>query len=70
MSMVGELSFFCGLQVSQLHKGIFISQSKYLKEMLKIFNMDECAPVSTPMSTSYKLSKDEGSPQTNPMLDR
>jgi hypothetical protein len=35
MSMIGELSFFLGLQVSQTNEGIFISQTKYLKEMLK-----------------------------------
>ena len=39
MSMIGELPFFLGLQIVQTTKGIFISQSKYLKEMLKIFGM-------------------------------
>lgn len=37
MSMIGELSFFLGLQVSQLGAGIFLSQTKYTKEMLKKF---------------------------------
>jgi hypothetical protein len=37
MSMIGELSFFLGLQIKQLKDGIFISQSKYLKDMLKKF---------------------------------
>jgi hypothetical protein len=36
MSMIGELSFFLGLQIKQLKDGIFVSQSKYLKDMLKI----------------------------------
>jgi hypothetical protein len=35
MSLLGELKFFLGLQISQLNDGIFISQSKYIKEMLK-----------------------------------
>jgi hypothetical protein len=35
MSMIGELSYFMGLQVNQISTGIFISQEKYLKEMLK-----------------------------------
>ena len=39
MSMLGELSFFLGLQISQSNKGIFISQTKYIKEMLKKFIM-------------------------------
>jgi hypothetical protein len=37
MSMIGELSYFLGLQVKQSSAGIFISQEKYLKEMLKKF---------------------------------
>jgi hypothetical protein len=37
MSMIGELSYFLGLQVKQSFAGIFISQEKYLKEMLKKF---------------------------------
>lgn len=37
MSMLGELSFFLGLQIAQLKKGIFISQIKYAKEMLEKF---------------------------------
>jgi hypothetical protein len=39
MSMLGELSFFLGLQISESDKGIFISQTKYIKEMLKKFIM-------------------------------
>jgi len=52
-----ELSFFLGLKISQTPKGIFISQSKYLKELLKSFGMDECALVGTPMTMSCKLKK-------------
>ncbi|XP_043721091.1 uncharacterized mitochondrial protein AtMg00810-like [Telopea speciosissima] len=62
MSMLGELSFFLGLQVKQMKNGIFISQAKYIKEMLKKFNMEDCKPVSTPIMTSCKLSKDDDSP--------
>jgi hypothetical protein len=59
MSMLGELTFFLGLQVSQLDKGIFISQTKYIKEMLKKFQMEDCKPMNTPMITGCKLSKDD-----------
>ncbi|MDL1135888.1 reverse transcriptase domain-containing protein, partial [Yersinia pestis] len=59
MSMLGELKFFLGLQVQQLKHGIFISQMKYIKEMLKRFNMEDSKPVSTPMTTNTKLSKDD-----------
>jgi hypothetical protein len=57
MSMIGELSYFLGLQVNQSYAGIFISQEKYLKEMLKKFQMEDSSPVSTPMVVGCKLSK-------------
>ena len=55
MSLLGELKCFLGLHISQLNNGIFISQSKYIKEMLKKFGMEDCKPVSTPMTTGCKL---------------
>ncbi|KAH9322868.1 hypothetical protein KI387_017507 [Taxus chinensis] len=70
MSMLGELSFFLGLQIYQSNKGIFISQTKYVKEMLKKFGMEECAPVITPMITGTKLSKDDESPDADQSLYR
>jgi hypothetical protein len=39
MSLIGELSYFLGLQINQSYAGLFISQEKYLKEMLKKFQM-------------------------------
>eukprot|EP00253_Pinus_taeda_P013863 PITA_13863 len=62
MSMIVELSYFLGLQVSQTTVGMFISQAKYLKDMLKRYGMADCAPMSTPMTTDCKLSKDDDSP--------
>jgi hypothetical protein len=59
MSLLGELSFFLGLHICQLDTCIFISQTKYIKEMLKKFGMVDCKPVSTPMQTSCKLRKDD-----------
>jgi hypothetical protein len=41
MSLLGELTFFLGLHISQLDEGIFISQTKYIKEMLKKFGMED-----------------------------
>ena len=61
MSMLGELTFFFGLQFYQTDKGIFISQTKYIKDMLKKFKMEDSKPVSTPMITGCKLSKDNES---------
>ena len=51
MSMRGELPFFLGLQITQRSEGMFISQEKYLREMLKIFQMEDSKPVGTPMVT-------------------
>jgi hypothetical protein len=65
MSLLGELSFFLGLQIRQSNQGIFISQTKYIREMLKSFGMEDCKPVITPMQTSCKLSKDNDSKSTD-----
>ncbi|GKD29521.1 retrovirus-related pol polyprotein from transposon TNT 1-94 [Tanacetum coccineum] len=51
MSMMGELKFFLGLQVHQSPRGIFISQSQYVIELLKKHGLDECVSMSTPMTT-------------------
>jgi hypothetical protein len=59
MSLLGELSFFLGLQIHQSNQGIFISQTKYIREMLKRLGMEDCKPVITPMQTSCKLRKDD-----------
>jgi hypothetical protein len=58
MSLLGELSFFMVFQICQRNQGIFKSQTKYIKEILKRFQMEDCKPVITPMQTSCKLSKD------------
>jgi len=70
MSLLGELKFFLGLQISQQADGIFISQSKYIKEMLKRFQMEDCKPVSTPMITGCRLSKDDTSPKVDQKVYR
>ena len=59
MSMMGELKYFLGLQIKQTQEGIFINQSKYCKELIKRFGMDSAKHMSTPMSTSCYLDKDE-----------
>lgn len=50
MSMFGEIKFFVGLQVCQMEFGIFITQSKYIKEILKNLGMEDSRLVSTSMS--------------------
>ncbi|GJW80026.1 uncharacterized mitochondrial protein-like protein [Tanacetum coccineum] len=59
MSSMGELTFFLGIQVRQKTDGIFISQDKYVAEILKKFGFTEVKTVSTPMETQKPLLKDE-----------
>nr|GFB33141.1 copia protein [Tanacetum cinerariifolium] len=55
ISMMGQMSFFLGLQVSQSPGGIFINQSKFALEILKKFGMHSCDSVDTPMVDRLKL---------------
>ncbi|GJZ49913.1 putative ribonuclease H-like domain-containing protein [Tanacetum coccineum] len=59
MSSMGELTFFLGLHVQQKKDGIFISQDKYVVEILKKFRFIEVKTASTPMETQKPLLKDE-----------
>jgi hypothetical protein len=65
MSLLGELSLFLGLRICQRNQGIFISQTKYIREMLKRFGMEDCKPATTPMQYSCKLRKDDDSKSTD-----
>ncbi|KAJ9547379.1 hypothetical protein OSB04_019922 [Centaurea solstitialis] len=58
MFMMGELTFFLGLQIKQSEKGIFINQGKYVHEMLKKFDLTSCTPMKTPMAPPLSLDKD------------
>jgi hypothetical protein len=59
MSMMGELTFFFGIQVKQTKQGNFVHQAKYTKDLMKKFNMAELKLVSTPMSSTASLGPDE-----------
>ncbi|GJZ91112.1 putative ribonuclease H-like domain-containing protein, partial [Tanacetum coccineum] len=59
MSSMGELTFFLGLQVKQKPDGIFISQDKYVAEILKKFDFANVKTASTPIETQKPLVKDE-----------
>ena len=58
MSMIGELSYFLGLQIKQLKNDTFVSQGKYIKNMLKKFGMNEAKAISTPIGTNDNLDSD------------
>nr|GFB24295.1 retrovirus-related Pol polyprotein from transposon TNT 1-94 [Tanacetum cinerariifolium] len=59
MSSIGELTFFLGLQVMQKDDGIFISQDKYVADILKKFNFSSVKTANTPIETNKALLKDE-----------
>ncbi|KAL4026761.1 hypothetical protein IC575_015202 [Cucumis melo] len=58
MSMVGELSCFLGLQIKQRSEGIFISQEKYAKNIVKNFGLEQSRHKRTPAGTHVKITKD------------
>jgi hypothetical protein len=59
MSMMGELTFFLGIQMKQTKQGTFVHQDKYTKDLMKKFNVAKLKPVSTLMSTTTSLGPDE-----------
>jgi hypothetical protein len=60
MSMMGELKYFLGFQIKQLQEGTFISQTKYIQDILKKFGMKNDKPIKTPMGTNGHLDLDMG----------
>ncbi|GJZ73204.1 putative ribonuclease H-like domain-containing protein [Tanacetum coccineum] len=70
MSFMGELTFFLGLQVTQKNDGIFISQDKYMDEILKKFGFSNVKTASTPIETSKPFMKDENTKDVDVYLYR
>ncbi|GJX26835.1 putative ribonuclease H-like domain-containing protein [Tanacetum coccineum] len=70
MSSMGELTFFLGLQVKQKEDGIFISQDKYVTEILKKFGYSDVKTASTPMETYKTLLKDKDGEEVDVYLYR
>nr|GEZ54460.1 hypothetical protein [Tanacetum cinerariifolium] len=66
MSMMGKISFFLGLQISQNLRGIFINQSKYALESLKKYGFKSCDPMDTPMVEKSKLDEDKEGKAVDP----
>jgi hypothetical protein len=59
MSMMGELTFFLGIQVKQMKEGTFVHQAKCTKDLINKFAMADAKTMSTPMSTTAALDPDE-----------
>nr|GEZ00998.1 hypothetical protein [Tanacetum cinerariifolium]GEZ01234.1 hypothetical protein [Tanacetum cinerariifolium] len=70
MSMMGKISFFLGLQISQSPRGIFINQSKYALESLNKYSFKSCDPVDTPMVKKSKLDEDKEGKAVDPSYYR
>ncbi|GJY49918.1 putative ribonuclease H-like domain-containing protein [Tanacetum coccineum] len=70
MSSIGELTCFLGLQVMQKDDGIFISQDKYMADILKKFDFVNVKTASTPIETNKALLKDEESEDVDVHLYR
>jgi hypothetical protein len=60
MSKMGELKYFLGFQVKQLQEGTFISQTKYIQDILTKFGMKDAKPIKTPMGTNGHLDLEMG----------
>ncbi|GJT97395.1 retrovirus-related pol polyprotein from transposon TNT 1-94 [Tanacetum coccineum] len=70
MSMMGQMSFFLGLQISQSPRGIFINQSKYASEIVKKYGLHSTNFVDTPMIENKKLDEDLQGKQVDATLYR
>ncbi|GKF89421.1 uncharacterized mitochondrial protein-like protein [Tanacetum coccineum] len=68
MCLMGKISFFLGLQISQSPRGIFINQSKYALESLKKYGFGSCDPVDTPMVEKSKLDEDKEGKAIDPSI--
>lgn len=64
---LGPLNYFLGIEAHRDSSGLYLSQEKYINDLLKKFNMSNCAPVSTPMVTGRKFSAQDGKPMEDPV---
>ena len=58
MSMVGELTYFLGLQIKQTNTIIYINQAKYTRNLVKRFGLEKAAHARTPITTNTELGND------------
>nr|XP_016498269.1 PREDICTED: uncharacterized mitochondrial protein AtMg00810-like [Nicotiana tabacum] len=70
MSMMGELTFFLGLQIKQSSKEIFISQAKYTKDLIKKLGMENAKPIGTPMSPTTTIEGDKNRKSVDEIIYR
>eukprot|EP00253_Pinus_taeda_P034774 PITA_34774 len=68
MTDMGFLRYFLGIEVDQNEKGIFISQARYVNQVLSRFNMQECKAAITPIVMGLKLSREDSNKDFDPSL--
>ena len=70
MSMMGELKFFLGIQINQCKDEVYVHQTKYIKELLKKFKLEDCKVMNTPMHPTCTLSKEDTGSKVDQKLYR
>jgi hypothetical protein len=70
MSMIRELGYFLSLQIKQIKNDTFVNQGKYIKDMLKKFEMDDAKAISTPMGINRNLDSDASGNMVDQMMYR
>jgi len=70
MSMMGELKFFLEIQIDQSKDGVYVHQTKYTKELLKKFKLEDCKVMHTPMHPTCTLSKEDTGSKVDQKLYR
>ncbi|VVA41216.1 PREDICTED: Retrovirus-related Pol poly from transposon, partial [Prunus dulcis] len=66
MKDLGQLTYFLGLQISYQSAGLFVSQTKYIKELLERVDLQDSKPCPTPCLPYHRLLKDDGKPYSHP----
>ncbi|KAM2656151.1 hypothetical protein EV1_011694 [Malus domestica] len=66
MNDLGQLNYFLGLQVTYHSGGLFVSQSKYIKDLLNKVDLQDSKPCPTPCLPYHRLLKDDGDPYHSP----
>lgn len=66
MKDLGAVRYFLGLEVGHTAKGYFLSQRKYVTDLLSEYGMSKCKPLRLPMAAHLKLHLTSGEPMPNP----
>ena len=65
MKTLGRLKYFLEIEVFHSKKGIFVSQQKYVTDLLKETGMTACKPLSIPMNSNLKLGNEDESAEVD-----